>query len=47
MNQEKRRELYLAQAKAADEKADKETDLALKEGFRKVASGYRAVARDT
>jgi hypothetical protein len=47
MDREKRRESYLAQARVADEKAERASDLVVKEAFRRVASGFRALANGT
>ncbi len=46
MDGEKRREGYLAQTKAADEKAASATDSEAKDGWRKIAEGYRGLARN-
>jgi hypothetical protein len=47
MDRERRRESYLAHAKAADEKAEKATDSEAKERWRAIAESYRNLARHT
>jgi hypothetical protein len=47
MDRERRRDAYLAQAKAADENAEKATDRAAKERWLKIADNYRNLARHT
>lgn len=47
MDREKRREGYLEQAKAAEEKAVKAIDATEREGWEKVAKGFRDLARQT
>lgn len=47
MDQKQRRDAYFAQAKAADESADRAIDTAAKERWRKIADNYRSLARNT
>jgi hypothetical protein len=45
MTKDERAEAYLAKAEAAEEQAEKATDLVVKSTWERIAKGYRDLAR--